>query len=340
MTTMTRGVTTMNASRAVAQAPIAPRRRVSLWVRLIPLGITAVCFAVLYTRLNSAAAAQGTGLVAYLAGIFAHVSWSQWLAMMVPYCVFYFLVDTLVLWRVINWFNASIAYKDLIPVRGSSYILSIVNEQVSKGAVALYLHKRANVPGWEVGSSMLFIMVCELYYLLGWATFGVLRQWTKLPPIFHVIPWIALAAGAFFVIFFLFFNGRFGVLETLRDRPIFYAFRQAKLWHYGLIVAMRTPLLFAAVVIYTLALRLFGVSTGFGEMLGYLPVIFFGAATPGPMRSVAILLWVLLFPEKPGEMAAFGFVQHNFFILFNGAMGLLFLRRAIRDLFGAPSEPA
>ncbi len=33
-------------------------------------------------------------------------------------------------------------------------------------------------------------------------------------------------------------------------------------------------------------------------------------------------------------MAAFGFVQHNFFILFNAAIGLLFLPRANRELFG------
>ena len=69
-------------------------------------------------------------------------------------------------------------------------------------------------------------------------------------------------------------------------------------------------------------------------MLGYLPVIFFGAATPGPMRSVAIVLWVTLFPENEGEMTAFGFVQHNFFIFFNAAIGLLFVRRANRELFG------
>ena len=33
-------------------------------------------------------------------------------------------------------------------------------------------------------------------------------------------------------------------------------------------------------------------------------------------------------------MAIFGFVQHNFFLLFNAAIGLLFLRRANRELFG------
>jgi len=102
------------------------------------------------------------------------------------------------------------------------------------------------------------------------------------------------------------------------------------------VLAMRSPLMLAASVVYALALRLFGVNVGVTEMLGYLPVIFFGAAVPGPMHSVAIVLWVILFPERPAEMTTFGFVQHNFFVLFNAAVGLLFLRRATRDLF-APS---
>jgi threonine/homoserine/homoserine lactone efflux protein len=78
---------------------------------------------------------------------------------------------------------------------------------------------------------------------------------------------------------------------------------------------------------------LFGVEVSYLEMLGYLPVIFFGAATPGPMRAVAILLWVTLFPDRAAEMTAFGLVQHNFFIFFNAAIGLLFLKRANRELF-------
>ena len=56
------------------------------------------------------------------------------------------------------------------------------------------------------------------------------------------------------------------------------------------------------------------------------------------MRTVAITLWVILFPGNEGEMAAFGFVQHNFFIFFNAAIGLLFLRRANRELFGGEAS--
>jgi hypothetical protein len=53
------------------------------------------------------------------------------------------------------------------------------------------------------------------------------------------------------------------------------------------------------------------------------------------MRAAAITLWVTLFPEHPGEMTAFGIVQHNFFIFFNAAIGVLFLRRANREIFSS-----
>jgi len=304
------------------------------WQRLLPLLITAACFAYLYSRLSHGAAAEGSRPLPYLLRSFENVSWPRWLALMVPYCFLYLVLDSLVVWSVINWFNAKIHYADILPIRASAYILSLVNEQVSKGAIALYLNRRDGVPGWEVGSSMLFLMFCEYYSLMLWATIGVTLRWGGIQPVFHVIPWIALGSGVFFAIFHIFFSGGIGSGIALRERPILRAFRLAKVWHYGAVILLRAPLVIAGVMVYTLALRLFGGSVSFREMLGYLPVIFFGAAMPGPMHSVAILFWVLLFPDKPGQMTAFGFVMHNFFIIFNAGVGLLFLRRATREVFG------
>ena len=321
----------MNNSGAASAA----ERRSPLWQRLVPWLVTAGCFAYLYTRLERAGAASGQRLLPYLAGVFAEVNWTRWLALMLPYCLVFLLIDTLVLWRVITWFNTSLRYRDVLPIRASAYILSIVNEQVSKGAIALYLSRREGIPAWEVGSSILFVMFCEYYYLLGWATVGVLLQWERFPPVFHAIPWIAAGSAAFFVLFHLFFTGHIAAGRALRERPLFRSFRLASVSHYATVIALRSPAMLAAVVVYTLALKLFGVEAGFGQMLGYLPVIFFGAATPGPMHSVAIVLWVLLFPARPAEMTTFGFVQHNFFVLFNAGVGLVFLRRATRSLFAA-----
>jgi hypothetical protein len=311
------------------------RPRIALWQKLLPWVITLACFAFLYTRIDGAATREGQTLATYLGAVFAKVSWGRWLALMIPYSILFFLIDSIVIWRVINWFNTRVRYVDILPIRASSYILSIVNEQVGKGAMALYLNRRDGVPGWEIGSSMFFIMFCEFYYLLMWATIGYLLQGSQLPDEFGLIPPIAVGAAIFFVFFHLFFTGRIAPGVKLRERPVFRAFRHAKLYQYGAVVLLRSPALLGAVVVYTLALRLFGIEVGFGTMLGYLPIIFFGAATPGPMRSVAISLWVLLFPGNEGAMTAFGFVQHNFFIFFNAAIGLLFLQRANRELFAS-----
>jgi hypothetical protein len=323
-----------DTSASANTTPNQTGKKPKLWQRLLPFLITAACFGYLYTRLERAAAAEGSGLWPYLAHSFANVSWTTWLALMIPYCFCYLIFDSLVVWAVINWFNTEIRYADILPIRASAYILSLVNEQVSKGAIAVYLNRRDGVPGWEVGSSMLFIMICEFYSLTLWAAIGVTLRWRHLQSVFHIVPWIALGVALFFVLVHLFFSGKIAPNAGLRERPIFRAFRQAKAWQYGAVLLMRAPLMISGVFMYTLALRLFGGSVGFAEMLGYLPVIFFGAAIPGPMHSVAILFWVLLYPDRPGQMTAFGFVMHNFFIFFNAGVGLLFLRRATREIFG------
>ena len=298
------------------------------------LALSIACFAYLYIRLNGAAAREGLSLVDYMAGVFANVEWVSWVGLMIAYSGFYFLIDTLVVTRALNWFVAPIRYRDLLPVRASAYIISIFNEQIGKGAMAWYLHRRHQVPGWEVGSVMLFVMFCEVFYLLFWATVGYAVSGGALPAAFGLLPWVAAAAVPVFAVWLLYFRGALLPRHALRSKRILHAFRSATLRHYVLFLALRSPALLAAVIVYTTALRLFGVDATFLSLLGYLPVVFFAAAVPTPMRAAAITFWVILFPENEGQMAAFGFVQHNFFILFNALIGVAFWPRARRELFG------
>ena len=312
---------------------LGPRRK-SAAGRIVFLLLTLACFVYLWFRLDGAAAREGLGLVEYMAQVFANVQWLPWLGLMVLYSTFYFLIDTLVVSRALNWFIHPVRYRDILPIRASAYIISVFNEQVGKGAMAWYLYRRDRVPGWEVGSAMLFLMFCEVFYLLIWATAGYVFSEDALPGAFDLIPWIAAGAALIFVLWLLYFRGVLLPGNALRQRRLLHAFRLAQLKHYVLFFLLRSPALLAAVVVYTLALRLFGVEASFLSLLGYLPVIFFAAAVPTPMRAAAITFWVILFPENEGQMAAFGFVQHNFFIFFNALIGVLFWRRAQRELFG------
>ena len=317
----------------VVQEPPTAKKKQSPVGRLIFLLITGACFVYLYFRLNGAAARESMPLTEYMTQVFANVAWGPWLTLMVAYSLFYFLIDTLVVTRALNWLLADIKYRDILPIRASAYIISIFNEQIGKGAMAYYLNKRDQIPGWEVGSVMLFIMFCEIFYLLVWATVGYIFGGDGLPEVFQIMPVISIGATIFLILWLLYFNGTLLPNNQLREKRILHGFRRAKLWHYGAFFLLRSPAPLAAIVVYTTALNLFGVEASFLTLLPYLPVVFFAAAVPTPMRAAAITFWVILFPENEGQMAAFGFVQHNFFILFNAIIGLIFWRRAQRDLF-------
>ena len=219
--------------------------------------ITGGCFTYLYLRLNGAAAREGLSLVEYMTQVFANVRWLPWLGLMMVYSGFYFLVDTLVVTRALNWFIEPIRYRDILPIRASAYIISVFNEQIGKGAMAYYLNRRDQVPGWEVASVMLFIMFCEVFYLLSWATIGFTLSADSLPEVFGLIPYIAAGSAVFLVLWILYFRGRLMAGNQMRNRKIAYAFKIATVKHYALFFLFRSPALLAAVVVYTLALNLF-----------------------------------------------------------------------------------
>ena len=312
------------------------------------------CFYLVYTKIVEAGArAEPTplGPVDYLIDFFAGVQWWQWLGLMIPYSIFFFLVDAHATWRVVRWFNVStIKYTDILPIRGSSYILSMVNEQVGKGAMSLYLLKRHNVPGWEALSSMIFMALVEIYQLLFFSAVGVLlynqlvQEASSALPLDVILPTVFAIALAYIPIHLQYFGGSIAPGSSLREKQIFSAFKRARPLQYLLLLLFKAPNLIMAVVIYTLALDLFNVPVNFGQMLAFLPVIFLSAALPLPFHAGALLLWTVLFPNYP-EVGAFSLVMHTFFVVFNALLGVLFLPKANQELFGTqqadqPSTPA
>jgi len=151
------------------------------------------------------------------------------------------------------------------------------------------------------------------------------------------LPSVFLIAAIYFPVHLAYFSGSLLPHVRLREMQVCRAFRLATLRHYMLVVLFKAPNLVAAVTVYTFSLALFNVDVSFGQMLVFLPVIFLAAALPLPFHAGALLLWTVLFPEYP-EIGAFSLVMHSFFVLFNAAIGLLFLPVANRELFELKDE--
>jgi hypothetical protein len=308
--------------------------RVGTW--LLAIG----CFYLVYGRTAEAAARDGLSVLDYLARFFGEADWVAWLGLMIPYSVFFFLIDAHVTWRVIRWFNApQIKFGNVLPIRASAYILSLVNEQVGKGAMSLYLYRRYQVPALAAVSSMLLLGLMEIYQLLFFSSVGVFYGFevvsaaSSVLPLNIILPSVFGLACVYLPLHIAYFRGHLLKNSTVRDKSIVLAFRQARPVHYLLIVLLKAPVLIGAIVVYTLALELFNVDVSFTQMLAFLPVIFLAAALPLPFHAGALLLWTVLFPEYP-EVSAFSLVMHTFFVLFNALIGVVFLPKANKELFG------
>lgn len=262
-----------------------------------------------------------------------------WLALMIPYSIFFFLVDSHATWRAIRWFNTpEIKLLNILPIRASAYILSLVNEQVGKGAMSLYLLRRYDVPGWKAVSTMIMLGIVEIYQLLLFSAVGVflyfdlVKEASVTLPLPQIMISVFAVAFLYFPVHLAYFRGKLLPGSTLRDRSVLHALREAEFKHYLLILLCKAPNLIGAVIVYTLALGLFSVEVSFGQMLAFLPVIFLAAALPLPFHAGALLLWAVLFPDFP-EVGAFSLVMHTFFVVFNAIIGVIFLPFANKELF-------
>ena len=265
---------------------------------------------------------------------FARARWGWYVCLMVPYSLCYFLVDSFVVQQAVSWFNVHVPYRDILPVRATTYILSLVNTQLGQGGVALYLHRRHRIPFWEITGTVIFISFVEVYQLALYSFVGA----TASGELDRSVPAWTYGALAGYFVGHLWYFGR--PEPTAADRvPIFRAFRRAKPVRYLQLLLYKTPNLVAAVLVHWLALPLFGMHVPFTVLLTFLPIVFFAAALPiaaahlGPSQFV----WVRFFGGYAPEagLLAYSLAAHLMFMTMNALIGLAFLRRASRELVPA-----
>jgi hypothetical protein len=250
---------------------------------------------------------------------------------MAPYSLFYCLVDSFAVQQAVAWFNVRVPYRDMLPVRATAYILSLLNTQLGQGGVAYYLHRRHRIPFWEITGTVVFISFVEVYQLafysfVGAAAGGELGRGAPLP--------VYVALGVYLVVHLWYFSRPRG--NRLDELRILSAFRRARPVRYLQLLLYKTPNLLAAVAVHWLALPLFGMHVPFAALLAFLPLVFFFAALPiaaahlGPSQAA----WVYFFGRMAPEagLVAYSLASHLTFMLMNALIGLAFLRRAAREL--------
>ncbi|MCC6763257.1 MAG: flippase-like domain-containing protein [Deltaproteobacteria bacterium] len=290
--------------------------------RLVPWIVTAVIFALIFRRVPIARVVDALRSVDVLA----------YLAIMLPYSIVYLLIDTFCLTRVINWFNTTIAYRDVLPIRATTYLLTLLNSPLGQGSIALYLNRRDGIPLLEVASSVLFMMFVELYQLVFFSSLGAAIA----PRRIDGLCWVYVALYVYFGAHVAFFRLAGDRLTQDKAAGMLRSFRLAHLRHYLLLVLFKAPNFLMATIVYYYALQCFGLHLSYLELLVFLPVIFLSAALPIGVAHLGApqYFWLHFFGDQAPEasLLAFSLTAHVTFMVMNATLGVPFLPRATREL--------
>jgi hypothetical protein len=261
------------------------------------------------------------------------------LAVMVPNTLFYFFWDTLVLKRVLAWFHGDVPYRELLPVRASSYVVGFFNTNAGRGALAAYLWRRLGAPFLELGSTVMFLVLTEYTQLVLWALLGVFGFRSDVTV--SLLP-VASGVAAFWIAFFLYARTTITPRSALRwlfaprEWAVFRTFRLAAAARYVEIVLLRAPMFVVSLAAHYAAARAFGLAIPFGALLTFLPVIFMAAALPVTVAHLGTTqaAWIYFFGQYAAapRLLAFSLAAHLTFSFTRALLGLVWLPVAWQEL--------
>jgi Lysylphosphatidylglycerol synthase TM region len=300
-------------------------RRRTAWARGVPVALTVVIFLLIFWRIPFGTfwnAIAGARILPFL-------------ALMGSFSLCFFLMDTFVLSRLIRWFHGPLPYRELLPVRAVTYLVSILNTQLAQAALALYIHCRFRTPLAQITSTVALMILLEATNLILFATVGAIAFPGGAPLPLLALP---LVLGVVWLLLMSLARGKLGSLsQKLSDSIVLSTFRRARPRHCAIILGLKASVFCLALLVHSQALAFFGIEIPLVRLMTFLPVVFLVAALPITVAHLGTsqAAWIFFFSSYAPEadLLAYSLVSHVTFMLANGTFGVLFLPKAYSDLF-------
>ena len=293
-----------------------PRWRTAL-TRGVPVALTVAIFLLIFWRIPFGA--FWTAL--------ARAQLLSFLALMGSFSLGFFLMDTLVLSKLIRWFHGPLLYRELLPVRAVTYLVSILNTELAQGALALYMYRRFRTPLAQIAGTVALMILLETSNLILFATIGAVAFPGGPPLLLLALP---LVLGTVWLLLISLALGKLGTLgRRLSGSEFLSTFRQVRRRHCAVILGLKGAVFFCALLVHSQALTFFGIEIPLWHLVAFLPVIFLVGALPITVAHLGTsqAAWIFFFsgyaPEA--DLLAYSLVSHLTFMLANGTLrGALF----------------
>lgn len=314
---------------AILAAVSAPRydTRILSWLRRgLPWGIAALLLWWVFSRVPMAAFGQAMAK--------GHFAW--FLPSMAAVMVVIYLADCMAVALTFTWFTAPLSFRDVLRIRGASYLLSVINYNLGQGAIVLFA-KRAKGVSIKLGTGTVLLLIgINLVVMLFLS--GAALAVGAAPRAEALGPWVMGLLGAFGV-----------YLALLAWKPsflskveLFQPILRAGIRGHVLAVLVRLPHLALVIFAHYLAMLAFDIRPPADAFFAYLPVMLLISALPiapqglGTAQVAAVFFFSSYAPggvaEQEATALAYSLTASGTAVVFMLIVGLVWLRSAMSML--------
>jgi hypothetical protein len=249
-----------------------------------------------------------------------------------------FLLDCLAIWKTVSWSTCPIGFREVLNIRGATYLLAAVNYHLGQGGFVYFLHKEKNLDLARAFGVTLLLMGAEFVTLVTPAAIGV---WSSGQAQMAALrPYLAVAAGLFLLYLIVVaakpgWLTRFRVLEPALNSGVGGNFKA---------ILIRFPHMAVIFGVHWAALAIFGVRLPLAEGLACLAAVFFVVVLPisvqglGTGQVAAVVLLSAYAPGGEGQVLAYSLSVWALGVLTQVIIGLVFARKGLRMLRSQPGR--
>lgn len=260
--------------------------------------------------------------------------------------VFYtyvFFIISYTYYKLFDLMGYQLTYREMLGVRGASYLLTAINTGAGQGGLALWMSKKKGIPIREVISTLLILPVTDAMFLAIVLTVPVVAHRIAgdlLPPASaRVVTWAVVILWALIAFHFAFWRSKWmeGRLNFIRNRFLFQGYRRAKFHYYLILVATRMAMNIPAIGAYYAGLWWFAKGVPVGDfVVRFFPTVILQTLpiTVGQLGT-SQSAWVLMFGEyaDAAALTAFSLVWITFYNISRVAIGAICFRGEARHYF-------
>ncbi len=255
-----------------------------------------------------------------------------------------YLADSFAIKKTFGWFVAKLSYREVLVVRGATYLLALVNYTVGQGAIVYFVNRSRGVPVLRGTAAVLLIMGINVLVLLVLASVGLVVS-TDVPQVLELIVLIAYAGLAGYIIVVA------AKPRWLVRRPIFDVLLSAGIGGHLRSMAVRLPHILALMALSWFSMAAFGVVLPLAKAILCLPIVYFVAVLPisfqglGTSQAMLIHFFAAYAPGATDEarwavILAASLVSQAIAFVIQLSIGLLCVRNQLARSLGKARDPA